>query len=56
MLKEKGGLITFTSPLTEVGLLKRGSLEDLQSIILFFYHNLTYKAWGTKKISGLGPT
>jgi len=30
VLKEKGGLITFTSPLTEVGLLKRGLLEDLR--------------------------
>lgn len=30
VLKEKGGLITFTGPLTEVGLLKRGLFEDLR--------------------------
>ena len=28
VLKENGGLITFTGPLTEVGLLKRGLFED----------------------------
>ena len=30
VLKEKGSLITFTGPLTEVDLLKRGLLEDLR--------------------------
>ena len=30
VLKENGGLITFTGTLTEVGLLKRGLFEDLR--------------------------
>ena len=30
VLNEKGGLITFTDPLTEMGVLKRGLFENLR--------------------------
>lgn len=44
VLNEKGGLITFTGPLTEVGLLERGLFEDLR----YTYDTVNYSIFLSK--------